>query len=219
MRLRNNPRAYDIMNDNSDLVILDPIQYKSRFHELFLNDNPIYIEIGMGKGDFIYEMALRNPNINFIGIEKFPSVLAAAINKVNKKDKLDNLKFMHYDAIALTEVFDDHEVDHLYLNFSDPWPKKRHSKRRLTSSAFLDVYKKILVNEGKIEFKTDNRGLFEYSLISINDYQMNLDYVSLDLHHSPEMENNVMTEYERKFSVNGPIYKMIVSFKKEKENG
>ena len=107
----------------------------------------------------------------------------------------------------------------MYLNFSDPWPKKRHSKRRLTSSAFLDVYKKILVNEGKIEFKTDNRGLFEYSLISINDYQMNLDYVSLDLHHSPEMENNVMTEYERKFSVNGPIYKMIVSFKKEKENG
>ena len=129
MRLRNNPRAYDIMKDNSDLVILDPIQYKSRFHELFLNDNPIHIEIGMGKGDFIYEMALRNPNINFIGIEKFPSVLAAAINKVNKKDKLDNLKFMHYDAIALTEVFDDHEVDHLYLNFSDPWPKKRHSKR------------------------------------------------------------------------------------------
>ena len=219
MRLRNNPKAYDIMEENSDFVILNPSQYKGTFHQIFLNYNPLHIEIGMVKGDFIYEMALRNPNINFIGIEKFPSVLAAAINKINKKEKLSNLKLMHYDAISLTDVFEKNEIDHLYLNFSDPWPKKRHSKRRLTSPAFLDVYKNILVEAGKIEFKTDNRGLFEYSLISINEYKMNLEYVSLDLHHSPEMENNVMTEYERKFSVNGPIYKMIISFYKEKNNG
>ena len=212
MRLRNNPKAYDIMAENSDLVILDPVQHKGHFHDLFIKIQPIYIEIGMGKGDFIYEMALRNPQINFIGIEKFPSVLAAAINKMTKKEKLDNLKLMHYDAIQLNEVFQQHEVDHIFLNFSDPWPKKKHAKRRLTSSAFLDVYKNILAIDGQIEFKTDNRGLFEYSLLSVTQYGMNLEYVCLDLHHSPEMETNVMTEYERKFSVNGPIYKMIINF-------
>lgn len=212
MRLRNNPKAYDIMAENSDLVILDPVKNKGHFHELFTHKQPLYIEIGMGKGDFIYEMALKNPNINFIGIEKFPSVLAAAINKIKKKDQLENLKLIHFDAIQLNDIFEQGEVDHIYLNFSDPWPKKRHAKRRLTSSAFLDVYKNILADNGQIEFKTDNRGLFEYSLISINQYGMNLEYVSLDLHHSPEMETNVMTEYERKFSVNGPIYKMIVKF-------
>lgn len=212
MRLRNNPKAYDIMEENSDLVILNPIEYKGRFKSIFDKAQPLHIEIGMGKGDFIYEMALKKPNINFIGIEKFPSVLAAAINKMNKKDKLNNLRLMHYDAIQLDEVFETDEVDRIYLNFSDPWPKKKHSKRRLTSSSFLDVYKNILVNDGHIEFKTDNRGLFEYSLISINQYGMNLEYVSLDLHHSPEVIDNVMTEYERKFSVNGPIYKMIINF-------
>lgn len=212
MRLRNNPKAYDIMAENSDLVILDPVQNKGHFDQLFMHKQPLYIEIGMGKGDFIYEMALKNPNINFIGIEKFPSVLAAAINKIKKKDNLENLKLIHYDAIELNDIFEQGEVDHIYLNFSDPWPKKKHTKRRLTSSAFLDVYKNILACDGQIEFKTDNRGLFEYSLVSTNQYGMNLEYVSLDLHHSPEMETNVMTEYERKFSVNGPIYKMIVNF-------
>ena len=212
MRLRNNPKAYEIMEENSDFVILNPVEYKGKMNCLFDRKQPLHIEIGMGKGDFIYEMALKHPDINFIGIEKFPSVLAAAINKINKKEKLSNLKLMRYDAIQLEEVFEKNEIDHLYLNFSDPWPKKKHTKRRLTSSAFLDVYKNILVDNGSIEFKTDNRGLFEYSLISINQYGMNLEYVSLDLHHSSEADDNVMTEYERKFSVNGPIYKMIMNF-------
>lgn len=216
MRLRNNPKAYDIMLENDDLVILNPIEYKGKFNSLFNKKQDLHIEIGMGKGDFIYEMALKNPDINFIGIEKFPSVLAAAINKINKKNHLDNLKLMHYDAIQLEDVFAKNEVDHLYLNFSDPWPKKKHAKRRLTSSSFLDVYKHILIDNGRIEFKTDNRGLFEYSLISINQYGMNLEYVSLDLHNSPEVTDNVMTEYEKKFSVNGPIYKMIINFGGEK---
>lgn len=218
MRLRNNPKAYDIMAENSELVILNPVEYKGQLNSLFCNDQPLHIEIGMGKGDFIYEMALRNPNINFIGIEKFPSVLAAAINKINTKEKLNNLKLMHYDAIELEEVFEKNEVAHIYLNFSDPWPKKKHTKRRLTSPAFLDVYKNILIDDGQIEFKTDNRGLFEYSLVSINQYGMNLEYVSLDLHNSNEASDNIMTEYERKFSVNGPIYKMIINFG-GKENG
>lgn len=218
MRLRNNPKAYEIMEENGDFVILDPVKHKGKFNELFVKEQPLHIEIGMGKGDFIYEMALVHPDINFIGIEKFPSVLAAAINKINKKDKLDNLKLMRYDALLLEEVFETNEIDHLYLNFSDPWPKKRHAKRRLTSAAFLDVYKNILIENGSIEFKTDNRGLFEYSLVSINQYGMNLEYVSLDLHRCPEAADNIMTEYERKFSVNGPIYKMIMNFK-EKNNG
>ena len=212
MRLRNNPKAYDIMAENSELVILDPVSHKGKFKDVFEQQHPLHIEIGMGKGDFMYEMARRNPDINFIGIEKFPSVIAAAINKINQKEKLNNLKLMHYDAIQLNDIFAKNEVDHIYLNFSDPWPKKRHAKRRLTSHAFLDVYKNILIDNGQIEFKTDNRGLFEYSLVSVNQYPMNLEYVSLDLHHSPEMEKNVMTEYEKKFSVNGPIYKMIVSY-------
>ena len=173
----------------------------------------------MGKGDFIYQNALKHPENNYIGIEKFPSVLAAAINKINKQEKLDNLKLMHYDALELLNVFEKGEIDHLFLNFSDPWPKKRHAKRRLTSSDFLNVYRQLLKKDGLIEFKTDNRGLFEYSLQSVTENHYHLDYVSLDLHNSPEAEDNIMTEYERKFSVNGPIYKMILSDTMEKNNG
>ena len=216
MRIRNIKNADEIIKDNK-YIIENPERYKGHYQELFNNNNEIHLEIGMGKGDFIISKALNNPDINFIGLEKYTSIVARAVKKLEDLD-LPNLKIINGDALNLNNIFEK-EISTIYLNFSDPWPKARHSKRRLTSSAFLDVYKKILVNEGKIEFKTDNRGLFEYSLISINDYQMNLDYVSLDLHHSPEMENNVMTEYERKFSVNGPIYKMIVSFKKETEKG
>ena len=182
MRLRNNPKAYEIMEENADLVILKPEEHKGHYHDIF---------------------------------EKFPSVLAAAINKINKNQSLPNLKLMHFDAIELENVFENGEIDHLFLNFSDPWPKKRHAKRRLTSSAFLDVYRRLLKKDGVIEFKTDNRGLFEYSLQSVTENNYHLDYVSLDLHNSPEAGDNIMTEYERKFSVNGPIYKMIISDCKE----
>ncbi len=217
MRLRNNPKAYDIMNENTDFVVIEPEKFKNKWKEIFGNDNPIYIEIGMGKGDFIYENACCNPNINFIGIEKYPSVLAAAINKINMQEtKITNLRLMRYDAILLGDVFNENEVDKIYLNFSDPWPKNRHEKRRLTSSKFLDVYHKILVNDGVIEFKTDNRGLFEYSLVSLNQYPLDLETVNLDLHHSPENETNIMTEYERKFCKKGPIYKLVARYR---ENG
>ena len=217
MRLRNNPKAYDIMNENTDFVVIEPEKFKNKWKEIFGNDNPIYIEIGMGKGDFIYENARCNPNINFIGIEKYPSVLAAAINKINMQEtKITNLRLMRYDAILLGDVFNENEVDKIYLNFSDPWPKNRHEKRRLTSSKFLDVYHKILVNDGVIEYKTDNRGLFEYSLVSLNQYPLDLETVNLDLHHSPENETNIMTEYERKFCKKGPIYKLVARYR---ENG
>ena len=219
MRLRNNPKAYDIMEENADFVILDPESHKGKYHQLFKENKPVFVEIGMGKGDFIYQNALKHPENNYIGIEKFPSVLAAAINKINKQEKLDNLKLMHYDALELLNVFEKGEIDHLFLNFSDPWPKKRHAKRRLTSPDFLNVYRQLLKKDGLIEFKTDNRGLFEYSLQSVTENQYHLDYVSLDLYNSPEAEDNIMTEYERKFSVNGPIYKMILSDTMEKNNG
>ncbi len=219
MRLRNNPKAYDIMAENSDLVILEPESLKGQLHKQFEKEQPLFIEIGMGKGDFIYENAKRYPENNYIGIEKYPSVLAAAINKMKKKDIPSNLRLMHYDAIELEKVFDKNEVDKIYLNFSDPWPKTRHAKRRLTSKAFLDVYQNILKQYGKIEFKTDNRGLFEYSIMSVNENKMFIDDICLDLHHSDQNENNIMTEYERKFSVNGPIYKMVICFEREKNNG
>ena len=216
MRLRNNPKAYEIMEENADLVILKPEEHKGHYHDIFEINQPLYIEIGMGKGDFIYQNALKHPENNYIGIEKFPSVLASEINKINMQEtKITNLRLMRYDAILLGDVFNENEVDKIYLNFSDPCHKNRHEKRRLTSSKFLDVYHKILVNDGVIEFKTDNRGLFEYSLQSVTENNYHLDYVSLDLHNSPEANDNIMTEYERKFSVNGPIYKMIISDCKE----
>ena len=214
MRLRNNPKAYEIMNENSDFVVIEPENFKNNWKDIFGNDQPIYIEIGMGKGDFIYQNACNYPDINFIGIEKYPSVLAAAINKINQQDKkVTNLRLIRYDAIELEKVFSEKEVDKIFLNFSDPWPKSRHAKRRLTSNKFLDVYRKILVDNGVIEFKTDNQGLFEYSLISLNQYPMDLEYVSLNLHKSPENETNIMTEYERKFCTKGPIFKLVARYR------
>ena len=203
------------MNENSDFVVIEPENLKNNWNDIFDNDKPIYIEIGMGKGDFIFQNACNYPDINFIGIEKYPSVLAAAINKIKQKEKkVTNLRLMRYDAIELEKVFSENEVDKIFLNFSDPWPKSRHAKRRLTSNKFLDVYRKILVDDGVIEFKTDNRSLFEYSLISLNQYPMDLEYVSLDLHNSPENESNIMTEYERKFCTKGPIYKLVARYRK-----
>lgn len=212
MRLRNNPKALDILQENSDFVINEPKKYIGNWSKVFGNDNPIYIEIGMGKGDFIYQNALQNPMINYIGIEKYPSVLAVAVNKVCKQNKLPNLRLISFDAIDLLEVFEKQEVDVLYLNFSDPWPKSRHAKRRLTSHTFLPIYQTLLKETGHIEFKTDNRGLFEYSLVSLNNYAMKFVYISLDLHHSEYMEDNIMTEYERKFCQKGPIYKLVAKF-------
>jgi tRNA (guanine-N7-)-methyltransferase len=212
MRLRNNPKALDTLKENDKFVIMEPSLYKGKWLTVFDNDNPIHIEIGMGKGDFIYQLATQNPDINYIGLEKYPSVLATAVNKVNSLGCLPNVRFISFDAISLQDIFITNEVSQIYLNFSDPWPKNKHEKRRLTSHTFLPIYQDILKEEGHIEFKTDNRGLFEFSLVSFNAYKMPLLYISLDLHNSEEKEGNIMSEYERKFCQKGPIYKAVVRF-------
>ena len=203
MRQRNVKNKKEIIN-NSKYIILNPKDYIGKWNNLFNNSNPIYIEIGMGKGDFIHENAMTYPNINFIGIEKYDSIIALAIKKI-EENELDNLKLIRMDALNINDVFKK-EIDKIYLNFSDPWPKERHAKRRLTSDVFLEKYDILFKNNKVIEMKTDNQNLFEYSLISFNNSGYKIEEISLDLHHSNK-ENNIMTEYEKKFaSKNNRIY-------------
>ena len=181
-------------------------EYKGKNNLLFGNNNPIHIEIGMGKGKFITNMALLHPNINFIGIEMFSSVIVRAVEKADKLE-LPNLKLMLLDAKSNRDIFAN-EIDMIYLNFSDPWPKKRHAKRRLSSNVFLEQYDKIFRNDANIVMKTDNMALFEYSLSSLSEYGYVLNEVNLDL-HSINDKTNVETEYETKFSALGkPIYRV-----------
>lgn len=194
MRLRNLKNRDEIVM-NCSFLLDDPKKYKGKFCELFGNNNPINLEIGMGKGDFIYNMAKTYPDINFIGVEKYANVLARAIVKMDKV--LPNLYIMNYDAIKLGEVF-EHEIDTIYLNFSDPWPKKRHARRRLTSEDFLRVYDDLFVGRKRIVQKTDNIDLFSYSLVTLSNYGYVFNDVSLDLHNSDRF--NIETEYETKFS-------------------
>lgn len=192
----------------SDLVFDEPKEYKGRWHEVFGNDHPLHIEVGMGKGRFIVDMALAHPEINYIGIEKYSSVLIRALEKRSQLE-IDNLYFIRMDAEEICEVFADHEVERIYLNFSDPWPKDRHAKRRLTSPQFLARYDRILVPEGQIEFKTDNMDLFAFSEESVSEAGWELLYSTRDLHHSSYGQDNIMTEYEEKFSSQGnPICKL-----------
>ena len=191
---------------------MDPIKNKGSWQKVFNNSNPIYLEIGMGKGNFIIENAKKYPNINFIGLEKNSSVITYAIKKVNDIE-LSNLKFIRYDANKIDDIFDK-EIDKLYLNFSDPWPKERHAKRRLTSDRFLERYDNIFKDKPIIEMKTDNQGLFEYSLISFVENSYLIKEISLDLHKS-NITDNIMTEYERKFSsLNNRIYYVKVEKKR-----
>lgn len=193
--------------ENSSIIIKDYLSYKGNFKSLFNNNNPIHLEIGMGKGDFIINMALKYPNINFIGIEKFDSVIVRAIEKVN--EDIPNLKLIRMDAKDIEEVFYK-EIDILYLNFSDPWPKKRHENRRLTSINFLKKYDNIFKNSKSIIMKTDNRKLFEFSLMEFSKYNYKIEDISLDL-YDDDVNNNVPTEYEKKFhSLGFPIYKVVV---------
>lgn len=186
-------------------------ELKGKWKDLFGNNNPIHIEIGMGKGQFIVESARSNSDINFIGIERQTSVIVTALEK-QVEANLPNLKFLHENGRDLTDYFENGEVDRIYLTFSDPWPKNRHEKRRLTYKTFLKVYETLLRDEGEIHFKTDNRGLFEYSLVSFSKYGMQLEDVYLDLHDS-DFEGNIMTEYEEKFSAKGhPIYRVHATF-------
>ncbi len=208
MRLRNVKGSRETIAANS-FVIHDENAYKGRWHEVFKNDNPIHIEIGMGKGKFIIDMAKQNPNINYIGIEKYSSVLVRAIEK-QTEEQLPNLFFIRMDAEYIPDVFDREEVDRIYLNFSDPWPKDRHAKRRLTSVQFLERYHKLLKQDGRVMFKTDNRDLFDFSLEQVPEAGWILEYHTFDLHNSEYVQGNVMTEYESKFVAEGkPICKMV----------
>ena len=195
MRLRNVKNAHEIL-EQSEYVIKNPKEYKGKFKQVFNNDLPIHLEIGMGKGQFIINMAKKYPNINFIGVEKYESVQVRAVQKVND-EQIENLKFICIDAKELNDVFDN-EIETLYLNFSDPWPKKRHADRRLTSHIFLKIYDDIFKGDKKIIQKTDNTVLFASSLSSLSTYGYTLKNVSLDLHN--ENIDNVKTEYEEKFS-------------------
>lgn len=211
MRLRNVPGAREVMIENK-YVFTEPESMKGAWKEVFGNDNPVYIEIGMGKGRFITTLASMNPDINYVGIEKYSSVLLRAVEKQNEL-QLANLRFIRMDAETICEVFGDEEVSGIYLNFSDPWPKDRHAKRRLTSRQFFDRYNQILAGSGRVEFKTDNRGLFDFSVEEAGEAGWKLDAVTYDLHNDKELvEGNIMTEYEEKFSAAGnPICKLIAS--------
>lgn len=193
---------------NSEMVIHEPKEYCGKMNSLFESVGPLHIEIGMGKGDFIIGMAKKYPNINFIGIEKYDSVLVRALDKIEVP--LPNLKFIRMDATGIEEVL-KHEVDVIYLNFSDPWPKKKHAHRRLSSPIFLKRYDNLFKDEKRIIMKTDNRKLFEYSLISFNEYGYHFKELSLNL-YDDDVNDNVATEYEKKFHELGfPIYKVDVS--------
>lgn len=205
MRLRNVKNKDKILS-TCKILIDDPKKLKGNWRKLFNNDNPLYIEIGMGKGDFIIGNALKYPEINFIGIEKYDSVLVRAIEKL--PENIDNLKLVRMDAKEIDEVFNQ-EIDRLYLNFSDPWPKDRHYKRRLTSEFFLDKYENIFNGKMEIHQKTDNRNLFEFSLMSLINKDYKLEDISLDLHNSGR-KNIITSEYEKKFVTKGnTIYYLV----------
>lgn len=213
MRLRNKPWAEEFINEHPDVILPNPEQCKGNWATVFGNDHPIHIEVGTGKGQFVLGMALQNPDINYIGIELYDSVIVSALERIVEANKPANLRLLKVNGAKLQEYFAKGDVSRVYLNFSDPWPKARHAKRRLTHEGFLSIYESVLIDQGEIHFKTDNRGLFEYSLVSMNAYGMALNYVSLDLHANMP-KDNVMTEYEEKFSAKGqPIYRLECQFK------
>ncbi|MBP5265418.1 MAG: tRNA (guanosine(46)-N7)-methyltransferase TrmB [Lachnospiraceae bacterium] len=211
MRLRNIPGADEAIA-NSPYCIQNPCEHRGAWRQ-FLGDAPIHIEIGMGKGQFLFQLATLHPEISYIGIERYTSVLLRAVQKM-EENPLPNLHFLCIDAATITEIFAPDEIDRIYLNFSDPWPKDRHAKRRLTSSVYLERYNQILTAEGRLEFKTDNQDLFTFSLeeMEASPY-WDLVASTRDLHHHETMnEGNVMTEYEEKFSSLGnPICKLVAT--------
>ncbi|MGN0297852.1 MAG: tRNA (guanosine(46)-N7)-methyltransferase TrmB [Lachnospiraceae bacterium] len=201
MRLRNIKGAREVMTE-SRFVVQNYKEMAGKWSEFFNNTNPLHIEIGMGKGQFITALAQQNPNINYVGIEKYSSVLLRGVEKQEELE-LPNLVFIRMDAEEIVEVFAPGEVGRIYLNFSDPWPKDRHAKRRLTSVQFMNRYNIILAKDGRVEFKTDNVDLFDFSLESIKEAGWQLPQVTRDLHHSDMAEGNVMTEYEERFTQKG----------------
>ena len=213
MRLRYVEGAKDLIASRPDLII-DINKDNETFLDtsnIFKNDLPLHIEIGMGKGKFVYTLAKQNPGINFIGIERFDSVIVRALEKVIE-EPLSNLILLRTDASDLRKIFRSNTISRIYLNFSDPWPKDRHAKRRLTHKNFLGIYKDLLKENCELHFKTDNKDLFQYSFEELTDYPMNITYVELDLHNS-DFKGNIMTEFEEKFSKLGnKIYKLTAKF-------
>ena len=212
MRLRN-VKDKKLIMEQSNYLINDYSSYRGKWNSYFKNDNPIYVEIGMGKGKFLIENAILHPDINYIGIERYTSVLLRAIQKM-EENPLPNVRFLCVDAATLPEIFAPEEVDRIYLNFSDPWPKDRHARRRLTSTDFLNRYDLFLSKKGHLEFKTDNKDLFDFSLEEIENSSIwKLEVKTYDLHNDPMLNfGNIMTEYEEKFSSKGnPICKLIAS--------
>lgn len=213
MRLRNVKGSRETIAAN-EFALKNPEQYKGKWNEVFEQNLPIHIEIGMGKGQFLMKMAELHPDIHYIGIEKYSSVLVRALEKI-EENPLPNIHFIRMDAENITQVFEKGEVEQIYLNFSDPWPKDRHAKRRLTSRQFLERYDNILKDNGKIIFKTDNRALFDFSLEEVKAAGWSVELCTFDLHHSEYLEGNVMTEYEEKFVKKGnPICKMVIHHEK-----
>lgn len=210
MRLRNITGCREIIAE-SRFVIQEPEQYRGEWKKVFGNDHPLRVEIGMGKGRFLLELALRNPEINFIGIEKYSSVLLRAIQKMEDHE-LPNVRFIRMDAEKIAEVFGEGELDRIYLNFSDPWPKDRHADRRLESRQFLARYDRILKKDGLIEFKTDNLALFDFAVEETEPAGWKIVGLTRDLHADAGMcQDNIMTEYEERFSSQGnPICKYII---------
>ena len=212
MRLRNVTGSREVIAESRYVVPEESLHdMPGKWHALFENQQPIHLEIGMGKGKFIHTMAMEHPEINYLGIEKYSTVLLRAVQKMEAME-LPNLKFLRMDAEEITQVFGLGEVDRIYLNFSDPWPKDRHAKRRLPSKEFLARYDQILAKDGWIEFKTDNRALFDFAVEELEPAGWKAKVVTYDLHADPVlMEGNVMTEYEEKFSAMGnPICKYVI---------
>jgi tRNA (guanine-N7-)-methyltransferase len=212
MRLRNKPWAGEYIESHPAIVEQDPEKWKGRWYERFGNEAPLHIEVGTGKGRFLTEMAKMYPHINYIGVEKYESVLITAVQRA-VEENIPNVVFLQKDVSDLTDYFSPKELDRVYINFTDPWPKKKHAKRRLTHEYFLTKYRALLNDRGAIHFKTDNQGLFEYSIESMSKYGLAIENVSLDLHNS-DIEGNVMTEYEEKFSNKGMrIFRLEARFK------
>lgn len=211
MRLKYVEGARELIEAHPNLVIDKQDNEKLYYEDMFENNNPIQLEIGIGKGRFIHELAKQNPEVNFIGIEKFDSVIVRALEKAID-EPLKNLKLIRVDAQAIPIILKDHSIDKVYLNFPDPWPKERHAKRRLTHRGFLNIYKDLLTENGEIHLKTDNQFLFDYSIEELYYHDMNITYMTKDLHNS-DFEGNIMTEFEEKFAHRGnSIYKLTARF-------
>ena len=213
MRIRNIKNATELIND-SQYVIKNPFDYKSKWQQVFGNNNPIHLEIGMGKGNFIMDMAKNNKDINFIGLEKYSAIVAKACNKL-VDENIPNLRIINIDALNLKDIFDK-EIDTIYLNFSDPWPKKRTIKRRLTSEIFLNIYTEIFKGTNIIKMKTDNVNLFEYSIVSLTNFGYKIDDISLDLWNTDKVYSE--TEYENKFRTKGVKINYLYATKEFKNN-